>query len=77
MPCTTYEHKLIIKLIILKYNQTLFLVVVVDEGNTAAENGIEGSVSYVEKKNLGTVTTKQLLALEDTMEPHQIVEKSV
>ena len=54
-----------------------FLVVVIDEGNTVAENGIEGSVSYVEKNNLGTVTTKEILALEDTMEPHQIVEKSV
>ena len=42
-----------------------------------AENGIEGSVSYVEKKNLGTVATKQLLALEDTIEPIQAVEKSL
>ena len=48
---------------------------VIDEGNTAAENGIEGSVSFVEKKNLGTVITKQLLELEDTHEPTQAVKK--
>ena len=48
---------------------------VIDEDNTAAKNGIEGSVSYVEKNNLGTVTTKQLLVLEDTIEPIQAVQK--
>ena len=45
-----------------------------DEGNSAAENGFEGGVSYVEKNNLGSVTTKQKLALED-MEPFQAIEK--
>ena len=45
-----------------------------DEGNSAAENGFEGGVSYVEKNNLGAVTTKQKLALED-MEPFQAIEK--
>ena len=59
------------------WEENIFLVVVIDEGITVAENGIEGIVSYVEKNNLGTVTTKQILALEDTMEPHQNVEKSV
>ena len=47
-----------------------------NDGNSVAENGIEGGVSYVEKNNLGTVTTKQLLALED-MEPFQTVEKGI
>lgn len=45
-----------------------------DDGNSAAENGVNGGVSYVEKNNLGTVTTKQMLALED-MEPFQAIEK--
>ena len=45
-----------------------------DEGNSAAENGFEGGVKYVEKNNLGAVTTKQKLALED-MEPFQAIEK--
>ena len=40
------------------------LVVVMDEGNSAAENGVEGGVSFVEKNNLGTVTTKQFIELE-------------
>ena len=47
-----------------------------DEGNSAAENGFEGGVSYVEKNNLGAVTTKQKLALED-MEPFQAIEKCI
>lgn len=54
----------------------IYLVVVMDEGNSAAENGIEGGISYVEKNNLGTVSTKQLLALED-MEPFQAIEKRI
>ena len=47
-----------------------------NEGNNAAKNGVEGGVSYVEKNNLGTVSTKQMLALED-MEPFQAIEKRI
>ena len=47
-----------------------------DEGNNVAENGVEGGIGYVEKNNLGTVTTKQLLPLED-MEPFQAIEKRI
>ena len=47
-----------------------------DEGNNAAQNGVEGGVSYVEKNNLGTVSTKQMLALED-LEPFQAIEKRI
>ena len=35
-----------------------------DEGNSVAENGVKGGVSYVEKNNVGTVTTKQFIKLE-------------
>ena len=52
------------------------LVVVMDEGNSVAKNGVEGSISYVEKNNLGTVTTKQFLELEDG-EPSQATEKCI
>ena len=47
-----------------------------DDGNSAAENGVNAGISYVEKNNLGTVTTKQMLALED-MEPFQAIEKRI
>ena len=39
-------------------------VVVMDEGNSAAEAGIEGGVSYI-RNNIGSVTTIQWLAFED------------
>ena len=54
----------------------IYSVVVMDEGNNAAQNGVEGGVSYVEKNNLGTVSTKQMLALED-LEPFQAIEKRI
>ena len=47
-----------------------------DEGNSAAENGIEGGVSYVEKNNLGTVTTKQFIKLEHS-DPSQAAKKCI
>ena len=47
-----------------------------DEGNIAAEAGVEDGVSYIEKKNTGTVTAKQLIALKD-LEPVQATEKSI
>ena len=47
-----------------------------DEGNIAAEAGVEDGVSYVEKNNLGTVTAKQLIALKD-LKPYQATEKSI
>ena len=46
-----------------------------DEGNSVAEKGVEGGVSYVEKHNLGTVT-KQFLKL-DHGEPYQASEKCI
>ena len=46
-----------------------------DEGNSVAEYGVEGGVSYVEKNNLGTVT-KQFLEL-DHGEPFQASEKCI
>ena len=52
------------------------LVVVMDEGNSVAKNGVEGSISYVEKNNLGTVTTKHFLELEHG-EPSQATEKCI
>ena len=45
-----------------------------DEGNSAAENGVEGGVSYVETNNVGTVTTKQFLELENS-DPSQAAKK--
>ena len=52
------------------------LVVVMDEGNSVAKNGVEGSISYVEKNNLGIVTTKHFIKLEDG-EPSQATEKCI
>ena len=47
-----------------------------NEGNIAAEAGVEEGVSYVEKNDLGTVTAMQLIALKD-MKPFQATEKSI
>ena len=47
-----------------------------DEGNIAAEAGVKDGVIYVEKKNTGTVTAKQLIALKD-LKPFQAKEKSI
>ena len=47
-----------------------------DEGNSVAENGVEGSISYVEKNNLGTVTTKQFIKLEHR-DPRQASKKCI
>ena len=47
-----------------------------DEGNSVAKNGVEGSISYVEKNNLGTVTTTHFLELE-AGEPSQATEKCI
>ena len=58
-------------LFIILYN----LVVVMDEGNSVAENGILGSVGYVERNNLGKVQGKHLLSLENSIEPYQTFER--
>ena len=47
-----------------------------DEGNSVAENGIEGGVSYVEKNNLGTITTRQYIKLENS-DPSQAAKKCI
>ena len=47
-----------------------------DEGNIAAEAGVEDGVSYIEKNNNGTVTAKQLIAIKD-LKPYQAKEKSI
>ena len=55
-------------------------VVVMDEGNSAAEEGIEAGVSYVEQNDLGNVTTKQMLTFEDNTsyrKPFQATEKCI
>ena len=55
-------------------------VVVMDEGNSAAEDGIEAGVSYVEQNDLGNVTTKQMLTFEDNTsyrKPFQATEKCI
>ena len=46
-----------------------------DEGNSVAENGILGSVGYVERNNLGKVQGKHLLSLENSLEPYQTFER--
>ena len=53
------------------------LVVVMDEGNSAAENGVKGGFSFVETNNLGTVTTKQFLELENGEKPRQASKKCI
>ena len=58
------------------YISSLYSVVVMDEGNIAAEAGVEDGVSYVEKNNTGTIIAKQLIALKD-LEPVQATEKSI
>ena len=47
-----------------------------DEGNSAAENGVEGGVSFVEENNLGIVTTKQFIKLEHR-DPRQASKKCI
>ena len=54
----------------------MYSVVVMDEGNTAAEAGVEDGVSYVEEKNTGPVTAKQLIALKD-LKPFQATQISI
>ena len=64
-----------------------------DEGNSVAENGVKGGVSFVEKNNLGTettikqlyrlflgfpiVTTKQFLKLDHREKPHQASKRCI
>ena len=54
----------------------MYSVVVMDEGNIAAEAGVKDGVIHVEKKNTGTETAKQLIALKD-LKPFQAKEKSI
>ena len=54
----------------------MYSVVVMDEGNIAAEAGVKIGVSYVEENNTGTVTAKQLIVLKD-LKPFQANEKSI
>ena len=54
----------------------MYSVVVMDEGNIAAEAGVEDGFSYVEKNNTGTVTAKQLIALKD-LKPFQAKERGI
>ena len=58
------------------YISSLYSVVVMDEGNIAAEAGVEDGVSYVEKNNTGTIIAKQLIALKD-LKPFQAKEKGI
>ena len=53
------------------------LVVVMDEGNSAAENGVEGGVSYAETNNLGTITTKQFIKLDHREKPRQATKRCI
>ena len=62
--------------LILTFLHCIYSVFVMNEGNIAAEAGVEDGVSYVEKNNLGTVTAKQFIALKD-MKPFQATEKSI
>ena len=49
-----------------------------NEGNIAAEVGVEAGVSFVEKNDLGTITTKELILLEDlNLKPYQATEKGI
>ena len=52
------------------------LVVVMDEGNSAAENGVKEGVSFAETNNLGTITTKQFIKLEHS-DPSQASKKCI
>ena len=54
----------------------MYSVVVMDEGNIAAEAGVKDGVSYAEEKNTGPVTAKQLIALKD-LKSFQATEKSI
>ena len=54
----------------------MYSVVVMDEGNIAAKAGVKDGVSYVEKKNLGTLTAKKLITLRN-LKPFQTTEKSM
>ena len=58
------------------YISSLYSVVIMDEGNIAAEAGVEDGVSYVEKNNTGTVTAEQLIVLKD-LKPFQATEKCI
>ena len=48
-----------------------------DEGNSAAENGVEGGVSYAETNNLGTITTKQFIKLDHREKPRQATKRCI
>ena len=50
------------------------LVIVLDEGNRVAQNGIEGALNYVERNNLVTIGSKTFLTLAEE-EPFQTVER--
>ena len=54
----------------------IYSVVVLNEGNIAAEAGVEDGVRYLNQNNMGTVTAKRLVALKD-MKPFQATEKSI
>ena len=74
--CDTNIRKLLYYLILSTFLHCVYAVVVMNEGNIAAEAGVKDGVSYVEKNNTGTVTAKQLIALKD-LEPVQATEKSI
>ena len=49
-----------------------------NDGNIAAEAGVNAGVSFVENNNLGTITTKTLIILEDlNLKPYQATEKRI
>jgi len=50
------------------------VVIVLDEGNRVAQNGIEGALNYVERNNLATIGSKTFLTLAEE-EPFQTVER--
>ena len=58
----------------------MYSVVVMNEGNSAAADGIEAGISYVEQNDLGKVTTKQLLIFKDISsyrKPFQATEQCI
>jgi len=50
------------------------LLIVMDEGNKVASNGIEGAINYVERNSLSTITSKKFIELGEE-EPFQTVDK--
>ena len=73
--CDTNIRKFLYFLILSTFLHCIYAVVVMNEGNIAAEAGVKDGVSYLKKNSLGTVT-KQLIALED-LKPFQATEKSM